>query len=66
MTEKGSVRVLLVDDHPLVRDGIRARLEATGHVVVVGEAAWVPRCAPSRRTACTCGASCVSMARPRW
>ena len=41
MTEKGSVRVLLVDDHPLVRDGIRARLEATGHVVVVGEAGSV-------------------------
>lgn len=41
MTAPDSVRVLLVDDHPLVRDGIRARLEATGHIVVVGEAGGV-------------------------
>lgn len=41
MTARDSVRVLLVDDHPLVRDGIRARLEATEHVVVVGEAGGV-------------------------
>lgn len=41
MTQQGSVRVLLVDDHPLVRDGIRARLEATGRIVVVGEAGCV-------------------------
>lgn len=34
-----SVRVLLVDDHPVVRSGLRAVLEATGRVDVVGEAA---------------------------
>lgn len=34
-----SVRVLLVDDHPVVRSGLRAVLEATGRVAVVGEAA---------------------------
>ena len=34
-----SVRVLLVDDHPVVRSGLRAVLEATGRVEVVGEAA---------------------------
>ena len=33
-----SVRLLLVDDHPLVRDGLRARLNATAHLRVVGEA----------------------------
>ncbi len=33
------VRVLLVDDHPVVRSGLRAVLEATGRVEVVGEAA---------------------------
>ena len=34
-----TVRVLLVDDHPVVRSGLRAVLEATGRVEVVGEAA---------------------------
>ncbi|SFC52359.1 response regulator [Massilia yuzhufengensis] len=32
------VRILLVDDHPLVRDGLRARLEAAPRLRVVGEA----------------------------
>ena len=32
------VKILLVDDHPLVRDGQRARLEAAPHLRVVGEA----------------------------
>lgn len=33
-----AIRVLLVDDHPLVRDGVRMRLEATAHIRVVAEA----------------------------
>jgi DNA-binding NarL/FixJ family response regulator len=33
-----TVRILLVDDHPLVRDGLRARLEAVAHFEVVAEA----------------------------
>ncbi|QNP49627.1 response regulator [Diaphorobacter aerolatus] len=33
-----TIRVLLVDDHPLVRDGVRMRLEATPHIRVVAEA----------------------------
>ncbi|AEG70634.1 MULTISPECIES: response regulator [Ralstonia solanacearum species complex] len=32
------VKLLLVDDHPLVRDGVRVRLEAVPHFQVVGEA----------------------------
>jgi DNA-binding NarL/FixJ family response regulator len=32
------VRLLIVDDHPMVRDGLRARLAAAGHIEVVGEA----------------------------
>jgi DNA-binding NarL/FixJ family response regulator len=32
------VRIMLVDDHPLVRDGLRARLEAMAHLRVVAEA----------------------------
>lgn len=32
------VHILLVDDHPLVRDGLRARLETIPHFVVVAEA----------------------------
>ncbi|WP_250535627.1 response regulator transcription factor [Caballeronia sp. AZ10_KS36] len=31
-------RLLLVDDHPLVRDGLRARLEAVPRLAVTGEA----------------------------
>jgi DNA-binding NarL/FixJ family response regulator len=34
-----SVRVLLVDDHPVVRAGLRALLAASGAIDVVGEAA---------------------------
>lgn len=34
-----SVKVLLVDDHPLMREGIRRLLEADGRFVVVGECA---------------------------
>lgn len=30
----GSVRILLVDDHPIVRAGLRALLESEGHTVV--------------------------------
>jgi len=33
-----AIRILLVDDHPLVRDGLRARLEAMEQFQVVGEA----------------------------
>jgi two-component system, NarL family, response regulator DevR len=32
------VRVFLLDDHEVVREGVRALLESTGEVVVVGEA----------------------------
>jgi DNA-binding NarL/FixJ family response regulator len=32
------VHIMLVDDHPLVRDGLRARLEAVTHLRVVAEA----------------------------
>jgi len=33
-----TIRILLVDDHPLVRDGLRARLEAVPGLEVVAEA----------------------------
>lgn len=32
------VHILLIDDHPLVRDGLRARLETIPHFTVVAEA----------------------------
>jgi DNA-binding NarL/FixJ family response regulator len=32
------IHIMLVDDHPLVRDGLRARLEAVPHFQVVAEA----------------------------
>lgn len=37
-TPSNPVRIMLVDDHPLVRDGLRARLEAVPHFRVVLEA----------------------------
>ena len=33
-----TIKILLVDDHPLVRDGLRARLEAMPQFQVVAEA----------------------------
>ncbi|KQZ98335.1 MAG: response regulator [Achromobacter sp.] len=39
MTDKpDAVRLLLIDDHPLVRDGLRLRLETVPQLRVVGEA----------------------------
>ena len=35
------IRLILVDDHPFVRDGVRMRLEATDDIRVVGEAGSV-------------------------
>jgi DNA-binding NarL/FixJ family response regulator len=37
-TPPPSIRLMLVDDHPLVRDGLRARLEAVPGFEVAGEA----------------------------
>ena len=37
-----SIHIMLVDDHPLVRDGLRARLEAVPHFQVVAEAGSGP------------------------
>jgi DNA-binding NarL/FixJ family response regulator len=34
-----NINIMLVDDHPLVRDGLRARLETAPHFRVVAEAA---------------------------
>lgn len=38
MSSSPQVRILLVDDHPLVRDGLRARLETIAHFTVAAEA----------------------------
>ena len=38
MNEEQTVRVLLVDDHPLLRAGVRGQLEGQGEIEVVGEA----------------------------
>ncbi|WP_137921110.1 response regulator transcription factor [Hydrogenophaga sp. 2FB] len=32
------IRIFLVDDHPMVREGLRARLSSVAHLQVVGEA----------------------------
>jgi DNA-binding NarL/FixJ family response regulator len=38
MTRPGPIAVLLVDDHPLVRQGLRAVLSAADDITVAGEA----------------------------
>ncbi|NJN68812.1 MAG: response regulator transcription factor [Chloroflexaceae bacterium] len=38
MTNPRRIRVLLADDHPLIRAGVRHRLTAISAVVLVGEA----------------------------
>ena len=38
MKEPGGLQVLLVDDHAIVRKGIRSMLESYGDIQVVGEA----------------------------
>lgn len=45
----GMIRILLVDDHPLVRDGVSMRLQATDHIRVAGEAASVDQALPLAR-----------------
>ncbi|HET6167948.1 MAG TPA: response regulator transcription factor [Marmoricola sp.] len=37
MTESGTIRVYLLDDHEIVRQGIRTFLEAAGDIEVIGE-----------------------------
>lgn len=39
MANEPRIRVLVVDDHPVTRDGVRAGLERDGRAVVVAEAA---------------------------
>lgn len=38
MTGTEKLSILIVDDHPMVRDGLRARLATVPHLAVVGEA----------------------------
>ncbi|WP_066271732.1 response regulator transcription factor [Hydrogenophaga palleronii] len=38
MTPPSLIRILLVDDHPMVREGLRARLSSLAQLAVVGEA----------------------------
>lgn len=37
--QQNPIKLLIVDDHELVRDGIRARLEDETHIEIIGEAA---------------------------
>ena len=38
MSTAGRIRVMVVDDHPIVRNGLRDTLEASGRFEVVGQA----------------------------
>ena len=38
MSSAGRIRVMVVDDHPVMRNGLRQVLEASGRLEVVGEA----------------------------
>ncbi|HBL18946.1 MAG: hypothetical protein A2X36_03880 [Elusimicrobia bacterium GWA2_69_24] len=39
LRKRGQIRVFLVDDHPVVREGVRAYLSSQKNIVVVGDAA---------------------------
>jgi two-component system NarL family response regulator len=39
MSKEGAIRVLIADDHPVVRDGVAAMIERRPDMTVVGEAA---------------------------
>ena len=38
MSAAGRIRVMVVDDHPIMRNGLRDMLEASGRFEVVGQA----------------------------
>ena len=44
-----AIRVLLADDHPVVREGLRGMLAAEPDIEVVGEAASGPEAVAARR-----------------
>lgn len=53
-TKADTIRILLVDDHPMVREGLRSLLNGVAHLSVVGEAgdtstalAQLTACAPT-------------------
>ena len=43
MSTTDRVRAMVVDDHPVVRNGLRDVLEASGRIEVVGQAKPCPR-----------------------
>ena len=52
MTQTGDIRVMIVDDHQMVREGLKVLLSTSDGIVVVGEAATAPRPWPSARPSC--------------
>ena len=60
----GKIRVVLVDDHAVVRSGLRAVLGSAGDIEVVGEAANGDE-AITVTTTCTCAVTRKKAPPPR-
>ena len=60
------IKVLVVDDHALMRDGIRALLGSQDDIDMVGEASGEKRLARKHRSWLPTSSACHSNARHGW
>ena len=64
-TPKAYIRVMLADDHELIRQGLRAILELEDDIIVIGEAVNGVNLCPCRRGWCPTGCCLDGLANAR-